>query len=61
MIAACVGEWIQRRRRAMKHIMQGGAPARPEGRLVGAGRNDAFLRLVKKVNVLAAGTVGQIS
>ncbi len=48
--------------RATKHIRQGRTPARREGGLVGAGRVDALLRLVKQMTVLAeAVTVGKTS
>jgi hypothetical protein len=49
-------------KRATKHIRQGRTPARREGGLVGAGRDDAWRRLVKQMTVLAeAVTVGKTS
>jgi len=47
---------------AGKRRVQGRTPARREGGLVGAGREDSLLRLVKKMTVLAeAVTVGNTS
>jgi len=43
-----------------KNILQGRTPARRESGLVGAGRDDAFFRLVKKRNVLAEGVTVRI-
>jgi len=46
----------------MKNMLPGKTRARREGGLVGAGRDDSFLRLVKKITVLAeAVTVGRTS